>query len=108
MRSVDISCYSLIALANAAEVVARAAAALGDGVRVGVIAEQVPGDLDARVDVVGHPADTDAYAHSLYRFLRAADARALDVVLVVPPAAIGLGAAVADRLRRAAGAGGHG
>jgi L-threonylcarbamoyladenylate synthase len=70
-----------------------------------VIAEHVPDELDARVEVVGHPADVDAYAHSLYRFLRDADARTLDVVLVVPPPAIGLGAAVVDRLRRAAGAG---
>jgi L-threonylcarbamoyladenylate synthase len=81
----------------------RTAAALGDGARVGVIALELPARLDARVEVVGNPTDADAYAHSLYRYLRDADARALDIVFVVPPPAIGLGAAVADRLRRAAG-----
>jgi hypothetical protein len=35
--------------------------------------------------------------------LRAADAESLDVVLAVVPAGPGLAAAVADRLRRAAG-----
>jgi L-threonylcarbamoyladenylate synthase len=83
----------------------RTAAALADGARVGLIALEVPAHLDAGVEVVGNPTDTDAYAHSLYRYLRDVDARALDVVFVVPPPAAGLGAAVADRLRRAAGAG---
>ena len=31
------------------------------------------------------PADADEYAHVLYARLREADARGLDVVLVVPP-----------------------
>ena len=94
-----------VELVDGASVTARADAALATGVRVGVIALQIPVQLDSRVERVGNPADTDAYAHSLYRYLRDADTRALDVVLVVPPPAVGLGAAVADRLRRAAGAG---
>ena len=64
---------------------------------------RVPAMLDPRVDVVGVPADSDAYARSLYGYLRAADARDLDVLLAVAPPAPGVGAAVADRLRRAAG-----
>ncbi len=38
-----------------------------------------------------------------YRMLRDADARGLDRVIAVVPDPSGLGAAVADRLRRAAG-----
>ena len=78
-----------------------AGAALHDGLRVGVIAPKLPHDLpDATV--VGIPADVEEYARSLYRLLRDADARGLDVVLVVPPPEVGIGAAVGDRLRRAA------
>ena len=52
---------------------------------------------------LGAPADVERYAHDLYAMLRAADARELDVVLAVVPDGTGLAAAVADRLRRAAG-----
>ena len=55
------------------------------------------------VEIIGVPADTDAYAHSLYRYLREADAQSITVLLAVAPPAVGLGAAVADRLRHAAG-----
>ena len=70
-----------------------------------MLALKVPDFLDDAVVVIGKPADTDAYAHSLYRYLRDTDAQSLDVVLAVAPAEVGIGAAVADRLRRAAGAG---
>jgi L-threonylcarbamoyladenylate synthase len=90
----------IVAHANLA---ACAATELRAGARVGVLALDVPAGLDARVAVVGAPADPEAYAHGLYRFLRDADAQGLDVVLAVAPPATGIGAAVADRLRRAAG-----
>ena len=70
---------------------------------VGVIGAAV----DDRAVVGGRsasPRDGDEYAHDLYRMLRDADAAGLDRVIAVaalPDA--GLGAAVADRLRRAAG-----
>ena len=49
------------------------------------------------------PRDIEDYARVLYTRLRAADEQELDVLLVVsPPASDGLGAAVADRVRRAA------
>jgi len=51
------------------------------------------------------PSDPDEFARVLYALLRNADALAADVALVVPPAASGLGEAVRDRLRRAAGGG---
>jgi L-threonylcarbamoyladenylate synthase len=76
---------------------------LAGGARVGVLALAVPADLPSDAAVIGVAADADEYARSLYRWLRAADAQSFDVVLAAPPAAEGIGAAVADRLRRAAG-----
>lgn len=84
---------------------ARAAALLGAGRRVGLLAPAVPAGLPAAVEVLTSPADVDEYARVLYVRLREADARALDDLLVVAPPSTGLGAAVADRLRRAAAAG---
>lgn len=48
------------------------------------------------------PEDVAAYARSLYAALREADALGLAAVVAVPPPAEGLGAAIADRLARAA------
>jgi L-threonylcarbamoyladenylate synthase len=73
------------------------------------------GDLGARaeqlrahgltVGVLEAPAAVDEYARVLYGRLRELDADGVDVILAVPPADTGdLGAAVADRLRRAAAA----
>jgi L-threonylcarbamoyladenylate synthase len=77
----------------------RIAAARGRGERVGVIGATT---TEPDVEVLGVPRDGAAYAHDLYRMLRTADADALDRVLAVLPDGAGLGAAVADRLRRAA------
>jgi L-threonylcarbamoyladenylate synthase len=53
--------------------------------------------------VLAAPRDADDYARVLYARLREADELKLDLLLVVaPPAPDGLGAAVADRVRRAA------
>jgi len=57
------------------------------------------------VGVLEAPATAAEYARVLYRQLRVLDARGVDVILaVLPPDADGIGAAVADRLRRAAAA----
>ncbi len=56
---------------------------------------RVAGVLDPGPDVAG-------YAHHLYEWLRDADAQGLDVLIVVPPPDVGLGAAVNERLRKAA------
>ena len=64
-------------------------------------------DEGARVVVLEAPTDAaalEALAHDLYARLRAADDAGADVVLAVLPEARGLGAAIADRLRRAASA----
>jgi L-threonylcarbamoyladenylate synthase len=87
---------------DAEAVAARAAELLGKGRRVGLLAparlEGLPPGLDA-LPPAGGP---QAYAQCLYQRLREADRRGLDVLLAVPPAATGIGAAVTDRLRRAA------
>jgi hypothetical protein len=84
--------------------VARTRRELQSGARVGVLTPKLPHDLPASAVVIGTPVDPDEYARSLYRLLRAADDQQLDVVLAVPPPEVGIGAAVGDRLRRAAGA----
>ncbi len=95
--------HARVVLVDETTLVAQAAIELARRANVGVISPHLPEHLDARVEVLAVPADAGAYAHALYRSLRDADARGLDVVLAVPPVARGLGAAVADRLRRAAG-----
>jgi L-threonylcarbamoyladenylate synthase len=81
------------------ELADRIEGALGRDERVGVIGVDDP---RAAVDVLGVPRNGDEYAHDLYRMLRDADARGLDTVIALVPDPSGLGAAVADRLRRAA------
>ncbi|MDQ1380800.1 MAG: L-threonylcarbamoyladenylate synthase [Actinomycetota bacterium] len=77
-----------VELATADSVEARAGLLRAEGLKVGV--------LEA-------PANAGDYARSLYRQLRALDRDGADVILAVPPdEADGIGAAVADRLRRAA------
>lgn len=85
-----------------AEVLERAGSLLRCGRRVGLLAMSPPENPPEGLVVLEPPADVDDYARVLYRRLREADARALDDLLVVPPPPTGIGAAVADRLRRAA------
>jgi L-threonylcarbamoyladenylate synthase len=85
----------------------RATALLAADQRVAVLA---PGPvpvpvLPADVVVLDGPADSDEYARVLYARLREVDRRGLDVLLAVPPPDAGVGVAVGDRLRRAAGRG---
>jgi L-threonylcarbamoyladenylate synthase len=85
---------------------ARATAILESGASAALLAMQLPGDLvddlPEGLIVLEAPRDVDDYAHVLYARLRESDARSVDHVLVVPPPADGIGAAVQDRLRRAA------
>jgi L-threonylcarbamoyladenylate synthase len=85
----------------AAAVPERAVNLVTRGERVGVVAPAPAPRVHDDVVVLATPADADEYAQILYAALRAADAAALDVVLAVAPANDGVGAAVADRLRRA-------
>src|SRR5262249_61184098 len=54
------------------------------------------------VEVLAPDVSADDYARHLYAWLRGADERQLDVLVVVPPADAGIGAAVNERLRKAA------
>lgn len=56
-----------------------------------------------RVVVLATPADLDQFARDLYSLLRQADAAGCDVILATLPHETGIGAAIADRLRKAAG-----
>ncbi len=70
-----------------------------------MLATGPPSALPADVIVLDAPEDVDEYARVLYARLREADRRGVDVLLAVPPPDAGLGVAVGDRLRRAAGRG---
>jgi L-threonylcarbamoyladenylate synthase len=94
-----------VELVEAGAAGARATALLASGLRTALLAPDGrldPATLPKGVVVLSPPRDTDDYAHVLYARLREADARELDVVLAVAPAPDGIGAAVTDRLRRAA------
>jgi L-threonylcarbamoyladenylate synthase len=84
----------------------RARSMVEAGQRVAVLASGRPPSLPDGVIVLDAPEDVDEYARVLYARLREADRVGVDVVLAVPPPDEGVGAAVGDRLRRAAGAGG--
>ena len=84
---------------------ARARELLDAGHSVAVLALRDQTDDVARVTMLDSPRDVDEYARVLYSRLREVDARRIDVLLVVPPPEHGIGIAVADRLRRAAGRG---
>jgi L-threonylcarbamoyladenylate synthase len=95
-----------VELTTAEDLAARVERARDTGARVGVVS---CGDVPAvdrppfdRAVVLGTPATPEAYAHDLYALLRTADDQGIEVVVAVVPTDDGIGAAVADRLRRAA------
>jgi L-threonylcarbamoyladenylate synthase len=94
-----------VLLVDRDDIAARAAALVAAGQRVAVLAAAPPVPMPPDVAVLDAPADVDEYARVLYARLREVDRRGVDVVLAVPPLEVGVGAAVADRLRRAAGRG---
>lgn len=85
------------------DLAARATALRAAGQRVAVLAPGSVPALAADVVVLDAPADSDEYARVLYARLREVDRRGVDVLLAVPPPDSGVGIAVGDRLRRAAG-----
>lgn len=88
--------------ADDADVVRQVGAATARGERAGVLGVRARAALASGAVVLASPATVEEYARVLYGALRAADDAGLDVVVAVLPDARGLGAAVADRLRRAA------
>ena len=69
---------------------------------VGVLAPRRVDGLPVGAVELDPGGGPDDFARVLYSRLREADARGLDKLVVVPPPAEGIGAAVHDRLRRAA------
>jgi L-threonylcarbamoyladenylate synthase len=99
--------YSPIAhveIVEPADVAKRATTLIAAGRTVGVLALAQPfAALPDDLVVLDAPRDVEEYARMLYTRLREADALNLGVLLVVvPPVTDGLGAAVHDRVRRAA------
>ncbi len=91
-----------VEVSSATGVRRRARVLVAEGLRVGVLAPtllRVPPEVH-HFDPAG---DSAAYARCLYRRFREADSIGLDVLLVVPPEPHGVGLAVVDRIRRAAG-----
>jgi L-threonylcarbamoyladenylate synthase len=88
---------------TAAEVPAAVAAL--EPARIAVLAPAQAFAAWSDLAVEGHrlPDDPAAMAHQLYSAMRDLDAAGFDVIIAVLPAEVGLGEAVADRLRRAAG-----
>ena len=87
------------------EVPAAVAAARAGGARVAVLAPAAAFAGWPALDAHGHrlPDDVAGIARTLYAALRDLDASGVDVVIAALPPDAGLGEAVADRLRRAAG-----
>ncbi|KAA0071255.1 L-threonylcarbamoyladenylate synthase [Rhodanobacter sp. T12-5] len=75
------------------------------GARVGVLCAHRPDDLAADVPWLSLGSATEQQARQLYARLRQADELGLDILVAVPPPDAGLGLALRDRLRRAAGLG---
>jgi L-threonylcarbamoyladenylate synthase len=92
-----------VEILDVANVTGRAEELVAAGRHVGVLAPRDTLTGPPRpVVVLDPPRDTADYARVLYARFRAADELGLDVLLVVlPPETDGLGAAIADRVRRA-------
>jgi len=91
-----------VELVDEESLVPRAAQLAAEGRRVAILAPQ-PLAVPPGVVLLPLPAEDEEMARTLYATLRQADALACDVVLARLPAARGLGTAIADRLRKAAG-----
>lgn len=87
----------------APEAIAHTARALvRDGARIAVLSDD-PSAFDSKVLALPFPQDASAAAALLFDQLRAADKAGCTHILAVLPDETGMGRAVADRLRRAAG-----
>ncbi|WP_392961219.1 L-threonylcarbamoyladenylate synthase [Streptomyces sp. LN245] len=93
-----------VVLVEPEKVVAEAELAQDLGHQVGVFLPTSFADAPVRAHaVVPVPASMDAYARGLYGFLRELDQRGCDLIVASLPVEEGLGLALANRLRRAAG-----
>ena len=88
-------------LCSVGEIPQRLARHRAEGAIVGVLS-LAPLDAGDAAVAWHSDGDLDLFARDLYRHLREADRLGLDVLIVAPPPATGIGAAIADRLQRAA------
>ena len=91
-----------VELVDESQLVARAEQLAASGECIAILSRQ-PLAVPAGVIVLPLPADSAELARALYATLRQADDLACDVVLTTLPEARGIGVAIADRLRKAAG-----
>jgi L-threonylcarbamoyladenylate synthase len=93
-----------VVLVEPEKVVDEAELAQEQGQQVGVLLPPALADAAVKANaVMAVPASTAAYARGLYGFLRELDQRGCDLIVASLPAEEGLGLAIANRLRRAAG-----
>ncbi|RSS51113.1 L-threonylcarbamoyladenylate synthase, partial [Streptomyces sp. WAC06614] len=93
-----------VVLVEPDQVVAEAERAQEEGHQVGVFLPPAVAATPVTAHaVVPVPGSTAAYARGLYGFLRELDERGCDLIIASLPAEEGLGLAIANRLRRAAG-----
>ena len=86
-----------------AELFARAAALAAQGEKVALLSRQLPPTSTNNVILLMIPADERQWARNLYSLLRQVDERGCNAAVAALPTGEGLSAAIADRLRRAAG-----
>jgi L-threonylcarbamoyladenylate synthase len=93
-----------VVLVEPENVIAEAEQAQQAGRQVGVLLPPAFADAEVKAHaVVNVPASPAAYARALYRFLRGFDESGCDLVVASLPPEDGIGLAIANRLRRAAG-----
>jgi len=92
-----------IVIVGADEIPNRASDLIAAGRRVVVLGDPASRNLPSRLEIMPLPDSLAEIARSLYETLREVDRRGFDVALVTLPPGHGLGLAIADRLRRAAG-----
>lgn len=93
-----------VVLVEPGQVLSEAELAQADGHQVGVLVPAAFGDAPVKAHaVVALPDSMPAYARGLYGILRELDEQGCDLIIASLPVEEGLGLAVANRLRRAAG-----
>ena len=96
--------HARVVLVEPDQVHAETERAQQSGHRVGVLLPPSVADIPITAHAVIPVPDTmSAYAHQLYAFLREFDQRGCDQIIASTPTEEGLGLAISNRLRRAAG-----
>ncbi|MFB9691043.1 Sua5 family C-terminal domain-containing protein [Amycolatopsis plumensis] len=93
-----------VVLVDPSEIATEARAAQEQGHRVGIFLPPAFADAPVKAHaVVAIPESMAEYARGLYGFLRELDRLGCDLIVASLPVEQGLGLAIANRLRRAAG-----